>query len=597
MTPDERAPTLLDRALGRTWPALGGVALFSGLMNLLMLASPLYMMQVYDRVLTSGHKETLLYLTLIVATALLLLALLDCMRTWMLSRLGGWLAADLGRDLAATGIAARLQGAASGSQPVRDLRQVQSFLGGQGLTPVFDVPWSPVFLVILWCLHPWLGLLGLGAAVILGALSVLNELVTRSALKRANALQVSGFDTLEAYARNAEAVRAMGMMAALTRRFAAQDAEALKFQQAAAERGGVLLGISKFVRLGSQMAVLGLGALLVLDGVMTSGGMIAGSILLGRALAPVEQMIGAWKNLVAARASYKRLQALLRTVTPVPAAMALPAPEGRLSVEGLVWRPDPKAPPVLKGVSFAVEPGQLIGIIGPSGAGKSTLCQLLVGVRTPSGGAVRLDGAELHRRNPADVGPYLGYLPQDIELFPGTVAENVARMGDPDAEQVVNAAKLAGVHDLVLRLPAGYDTKLGDRGDGLSAGQRQRVGLARAVYGSPKLVVLDEPYSNLDHAGDEALQEALRTLKASGCTVLVVAHRARDLAQADAVLVLNDGTVQSFGPKEQVFGDKTAVQPARAGLASVPAMPRAGFGRPVIRVPSGHGLTATAGTA
>ncbi len=561
-------PTCLDQALAHIRRPLLGVALFSGLINLLMLSTPIYMMQVYDRVLSSGHQETLLYLTIIVGVALAVLALLDSMRAWVLSRAGAWLVAGLNERVTAGSILARLKGVPTGSQPQRDLRQIQSFLGGQGLTPLFDLPWIPVFVALLWLLHPWFGLLALIVGISLFCLGVLNEVITRSPLKRAGACQVAGYEHLEALARNAEAIQAMGMMRALTRRWATQDAEATAWTEQATERGALLQGISKFCRLAAQVGVLGLGALLVLDGQLSAGTMIAASILLGRALAPVEQTIGAWKQWVATHSAYDRVQSLLRAVDPNPDAMALPAPTGQLTVEAVAYQPRPDRPPILKGIGFKAASGEMVGLIGPSGSGKSTLCQLLVGLFPPSAGHVRLDGADLHRRNREEIGPFIGYIPQDVELFPGSIAENIARMAaDPDAEDVVAAARLAGVHELILQQPKGYDTELGERGQGLSAGQRQRVALARALYRRPTLLVLDEPNANLDAAGDQALQQALQQMKETGTTIVMVAHRLPDLKLADTVLVLRDGTQQAFGPRDQVL------RPPSSAKAAAPVRP------------------------
>ncbi|MEM8987656.1 MAG: type I secretion system permease/ATPase [Pseudomonadota bacterium] len=554
MNAPELKQTALDAALRRARMGLVAVGVFSCFLNLLYLASPIYMMQLFDRVLTSGSQGTLLWLTVIVVFAMATLGALDAMRAWLLSRIGVWVAAvTSGPVIDKTIRASLLADGPRGAQPMRDLKQLQGFLSGQGAIPLFDAPWIPIFLFVIWSMHPALGVLGLVCAAILAGLSYLNELATRKALEKGAHSQLSGFGDLESYLRNAEVIEALGMTRDLLGRWRTRDAEATAAQEVAAERGAVVSGVSKFARMTAQVAVLGLGAKLVLEGQMAGGGMIAASILLGRALAPLEQLIGAWKQCVAARMSHRRVQTLLRDVEDRPQRMTLPAPSGLVEVENLIFRLNTAAPPILKGVSFALQPGEVMGLIGPSAAGKTTLCRLIAGVYPPTAGNVRLDGADVFEWDKADLANYVGYLPQDVELFAGTIAENIARMGAPDGERVLEAAKYAEAHDMIVRIPGGYDAVIGERGAGLSAGQRQRIGLARALYCDPRLLILDEPNANLDHVGEEALQRAIRSVKEGGGTVVLVAHRPSALVHADKVLILQAGKVAAFGPRDEVL--------------------------------------------
>ncbi|HET8727275.1 MAG TPA: type I secretion system permease/ATPase [Alphaproteobacteria bacterium] len=547
------------------------VGVFSLFLNLLMLVSPIYMMQVFDRVLSSGRTETLLYLTVIAAMALIVLAALEALRSTVLNRISGWLDRQLGSPLIASSLASALRGSAQGAQPLRDLSQIRSFIGGNGILPLFDAPWAPVFILILWWMHPWLGALALGAAIVLFGLALANDLTTRRALKEANHLSVAAYGQAEAAVRNAEVVQAMGLLPALLGRWRDRNAVVLERQSAAAERSALIVGCSKFTRLFVQIAILGVGAYLVLEAELTAGGMIAGSILLGRALAPVEQAIGAWKSLVSARTSYDRLQSLLQATPEKPAAMRLPEPRGDLAVEKLVFVPPRGTKPVLKQVSFELPAGQSMGIIGPSAAGKSTLCRLLVGTWPPSAGNVRLDSADVHSWDREDFGRHVGYLPQDVELFAGTVKDNIARMGEATDEDVVAAARLANVHELILNLPDGYETEIGDQGAVLSGGQRQRIGLARALFGNPKLLVLDEPNANLDSEGEAALTRTIAALKERGTTIVMVAHRPSILAHIDKLLVLRDGMVEMFGARDQVLERFGRPRPVESGQ-SKPAL-------------------------
>ena len=551
-TPETR-PTALEDALQRARSGFLAVAVFSFFLNLLMLATPLYMLQVYQRVLTSGHLPTLFYLTVITIFALLIMGALSAIRAWILSRLGAWLNTGMSGKLIAATITTTLNGAPTGSQPLRDLTQVQGFITGAGITALFDSPWVPVFIAAIWLMHPWLGYFALASAVLLFVLAVINELLTRRPQRAAARDQNRAYQFAEASFRNAEVVQAMGMLPALLRRWHELSADALDDQARADSRAATILGLSRFLRLAVQVGILGLGAMLVLDSQATPGQMIAASILLGRALAPVEQSIAAWRQFVNARSAYTRLQGLLQGVPEQPPAIQLPVPAGRVLVENLAYRPPQAEKPILRQISFALEPGKVLGIVGPSAAGKSTLCRLLVGVWRPTLGTVRLDGAEVHTWNREQFGRHVGYLPQDVELFTGTVRQNIARLGDATDEEVIEAAQLAEVHDMILQLPNGYETQIGDGGAVLSAGQRQRVGLARAMLRRPQVLILDEPNSNLDQVGEAALRRTIRRLKQEGTTIAMVVHHASMLEAVDQLLILRDGQVQAFGPRDNVL--------------------------------------------
>lgn len=543
----------LQEALAHCRSAFVVVGLFSLVINILLLASPIYMTQVYDRVLTTGHLETLAALTLIVGVALLLMSLLDTLRTAVTIRIGGWFNNQLGPILLASSVKARLQGRDSGAQPLRDLAQVQSFVGTQGLTAFFDFPWVPIFTVLIWMLHPLLGVIALLAALVLLALSIANEFVTRSPTVAANQAQIIATQHADAAIRNAEVVQAMGMLPAMVSCWKRHNDSSVESLRRAAERGGVIVSASKFIRFFVQIAILGVGATLVLQGELTSGGMIGASILLGRALAPVEVAMGAWRNFTATRIAYDRLRTQLTAFPLDSARIRMPDPKGELSVENVSYVVPGTNQVILRQVSFSVRPGEVVAVVGPSAAGKSTLCRFLVGLALPSGGTIRLDGTEIDHWDPQQLGQLVGYLPQNVELFSGTARENIARMGVAEDEDIIEAARLAHAHDMIQRLPEGYDTEIGDRGTKLSGGQRQRLGLARAVFGNPKLLVLDEPNANLDQAGESALAASLAELKTKGTAIIVVGHRPSTLAQADRILLLKDGRVELFGPRDEVL--------------------------------------------
>lgn len=532
----------------------GYIALFSGVSNLLMLVPPLYMMQVYDRVLTSRNDMTLFMLTLIALGFYLLGSLLEWVRGQVMIRMSCGMDERLGRRLFEAAFTRNLQQQdANPAQVLNDLATLRQFMTGQGLIALLDAPWLPLFVGVAFLFHPWFGLLATGGAVLLFGLGIWNELATRAGMAEANQLSLASARYLNGTLQNAEVIRALGMLPALRERWHDLQQRMIAAQAASSDRGGRINAMTRFVRIALQSLSLGLGALLVLDDQISAGMMIATSILLGRALAPVELAIGSWRQLGNARTSYQRLNTLLADFPPPPARLPLPPPRGQLSVEQLAVLPPGAPKTVLNGIHFRLEPGQALAIIGPSASGKSSLARVLVGIWPATRGAVRLDGAELDQWSSEALGPYLGYLPQNIELFDGTIAENIARFGEADPQRVIEAAQMAGIHEMILRFPKGYDSPVGPGGVNLSGGQKQRIGLARALYGEPKLVVLDEPNAHLDDSGEAALLQAVQRLKAAGSTVIMVSHRQSVLAVVDRLLVLRDGLQQVFGPTAEVL--------------------------------------------
>ena len=544
----------LKAALGLARGSFLAVGVFSLVINLLLLTVPIYMMQVYDRVLNSYSQDTLLMLTLLAGGLLLAHALLEALRARVLVRVGLRLDGALNARLFEAVLASRLGAApASHGQVMRDFESLRGFLTGAGLLAFFDMPFTPLFVAVILLCHPLLGTVALGGALLLFALALLTELATRQMLGEAAERTAAAQRMGEAGQRNAEAVHAMGMTAGLRQRWLAWHETGVALQGRASDRAAILQAVAKFCRLGLQVAMLGVGALLTLTQAITPGIMIAASIIMGRALAPVEAAIGSWRQVVAARGAYRRLGRLLQEQPRSSERLSLPRPTGELVVERLTAAPPGADKLVLNGIGFTLNAGEMLGVIGPSAAGKSTLARYLVGVWRPQDGHVRLDGADLHDWPPGQLGGLLGYLPQDVELFDGTVTENIARFSDPDAALVVRAAKQANAHEMILRLTEGYQTRIGEAGALLSGGQRQRLALARALYGDPVLIVLDEPNANLDQEGEQALLAALAALKQAGKTVVVIAHRPALLAGADKLLVLRQGRVELLGPRQKVL--------------------------------------------
>lgn len=547
LAPDLRAAWNESRD---SFVALG---VFSCAINLLWLAPSIYMLQVYDRVLASGSAVTLLMLSLIGLFLLATMGVLEWVRARMLVRFGNRLHGQLAGRLFDISFRQSLLGGGqqSAGQPLQDLQGLRQFLGGPGLFAFFDAPWLPLYIALMFAFHPLFGWLAVLGALVLVGIAILQERRSAAMLREANREAAGSQAELSGTLANADAIEGLGMATQLRQRWDASYGRVLAAQTLASERAGLYSTSSRVIRLVLQSAVLGAGAWLVLDEQMSGGLMIAGSILLGRALAPIDQITGQWRTFVAARGQFARLNEVLNRIPAPQPRMSLPTPSGAVTAEALVVVPPGAQAPVLRGVSFTVMPGEIIGIIGPSAAGKSTLARVLLGIWPAQQGRVRLDGAEVHGWNRSELGPHVGYLPQGVELFDGTVAENIARFGEVVPEQVVAAAQLAGAHEMILRLPRGYDTPVGAVGGALTAGQRQRLGLARAVYGQPRLVVLDEPNSNLDEAGEIALAKALAALR-QRATVFVISHRAGILPALDKLLVLNEGQLVAFGPRDEV---------------------------------------------
>jgi ATP-binding cassette subfamily C exporter for protease/lipase len=552
------------RGFRRTLVAVG---CFSAVVNFLMLGPSFYMLQVYDRVLPSRNETTLWMLTGLVLGLFLMSSLLDSVRTLVVARLADQIDTALGqRTFEASLRLNLLKPQAHVTQPLSDLGQLRQFVASPALFAFFDAPWFPFYLFVIFLFSTWLGWFAVGGTVLLVALALLNEWVTSAAQRDSSRTSVRAMQIAAGTFRNAEVVGAMGMQQALYRRWAKVHAEVGQLQLRMAERAQAIGGVSRFFKLSLQSLVLGLGALLVLKGEMSGGMMIAASILMGRALAPVEQLIGVRRQWGTMRDAHKRLSQLLSNHPAPPDRLQLPEPTGLLSVESLSLAPPGVQQLAVREVTFSLQPGDVLGVIGPSGSGKSSLARALVGVWPPARGAVRLDGAELAHWSPEQLGAAIGYMPQDVELLEGTVAENIARFQeDADPNAVFEAAIAAGVHELVLRMPQGYDTPLGDRGVGLSGGQKQRIALARAVFGWPRLVVLDEPNSNLDEAGEQALLRCVQQLREHRCTVVLVTHRSSTLSTAGKLLLMHEGKLQMFGPREKLLA---ALAKARNGGAA-----------------------------
>ncbi|MCF6127854.1 MULTISPECIES: type I secretion system permease/ATPase [Mesorhizobium] len=524
---------------------------FSLAINLLYLASPLYMLQIYDRVVTSGSQTTLVMLTIALLAAFLALAGLDLMRATILTRAS----VRLDRLLSARIVAASVETTQSGSsqsQPVRDFDTFRQVITGMGINALFDLPWSPIYIAIIFLLHPWLGFFALGSSLLLVTMAVLNEYLVRAPLKQANDLATANYNFTDMSLRNSEVIRAMGMIEGLIGRWGRDRSLALQRQTQASDRAALMSGMIKFLRLTMQSLILGLGAYLVIERQTTAGSMFAASILLGRGLQPVEQIVGLWRSLILARAALARVHKLVDGGTQNARSFNLPKPTGKISVEQISFAIASQQKVLLRDVSFRLDAGEALGIVGPSGAGKSTLARHLAGVMQPSRGTVRLDGADLSHWGHDALGDHIGYLPQDIELFSDTVAANIGRFKTNVDQEVIEAARLAGVHEMIIRLPQGYETQIGEGGAVLSGGYRQRIALARAVFGTPNLIILDEPSSNLDADGDRALSECAIELKRRGSTVIIVSHRPSTLANVDKILLLRDGAVEAFGMRNEI---------------------------------------------
>jgi len=546
----------LAAVLSASRSAFIGVGIMSGVLNVLMLTGSFYMLEIYDRVLPSRSIPTLVALSVIVLVLYGFQGVIDLIRSRILARVGASFDENLSLRIYDNIVRLPLKGRTTGDglQPLRDLDQVRGFLSGPGPTALFDVPWIPLYLAICFAFHFWIGITATAGALILVVLTFLTEIFTREPTRTAVSFGVARNGLAEASRRNAEVMRAMGMGSRMAALWGQSNAKYLEAQQQAADVAGGLGAASKVMRMILQSAVLAVGAYLVIQQQATAGIIIASSILTSRALAPIELAIAHWRGFIAARQSWRRLSELMGALPPVEKPMALPAPTQSLSVESASAIVPGGQRLVVQDVTFALKAGNGLGVIGPSASGKSSLARMIVGVWTPVRGKVRLDGAALEQWDSEALGRHIGYLPQDVELFAGTVAQNISRF-DPDAkpELVIAAAKAAGVNDMILRLPEGYESDIGEGGTALSAGQRQRLALARALYNDPFLVVLDEPNSNLDAEGEQALTQAILGVRARGGIAIVIAHRPSALAGVDLVLMMAEGKAQAFGPKDEVL--------------------------------------------
>jgi len=556
----------------RLRPFLLLAAVASLLLNVAMLVPALYMTQVFDRVFASRSVETLVMLSALAALALALMYAMDCLRARTLAFAGRVLEERLAPVALADALrdAVRPGSGRADTEALRDVARLRSFLGGPAIQSLMDAPWLPVYLLVITLMHPVLGGLAALGALVLAALGVLTERLTRSPQERLLQSARVASRRADALTRNAEVIFGMGMGRAAVAAWRGDQEALLQLQTRLAARSARLAALARMLRQGLQVLMLGVGAWLVIGAGASPGVMVATTILLGRALQPLELLVSGWKQQLEARGAWRRLNER-RSPSQAEPPLSLPTPSGRLDVERLVFGHEANRPALIKGAQFSLEAGESLGLIGPSASGKTTLARLLLGIWRPQSGTVRLDGADIGHWDRDALGAHLGYLPQDVELFAGTVAENVARLGPVDDERVVAAARLAHAHDMVLRLPQGYDTPIGDGGSRLSGGQRQRIALARALYGDPKLVVLDEPNANLDAEGDQALRAALQTLKARGTTVIVVGHRPALMASLDKIAVLKDGAVVAFAAAAALLPQLAAsAAPAQRKPASNP---------------------------
>lgn len=592
-------------AIGRSRLAFLGVGVFSAVINILVLTGSMYMLQVYDRVLPSRSIPTLIGITVLLVILYAAYGALDFARMRALARIGLGIDRQLrGRVMEAVLLVPiRGRPGTDALQPLRDLDQIRSFLSGLGPTALFDMPWLPIYVGLIYMLHPILGVFAIAAAILLVTLTLITEFKTKKPAKEATKSGSKRHAYSEAARRNAEVIHAMGLRNRVVAGWEKVNERYLGDQLSMSDAAGGIGSISKVLRLLLQSGILGLGAFLAIKGELSPGSLIACSIILSRALAPIEVAISNWKGFVGMRQSMARLDTLLTTLPSRDVALGLPRPTTTLEVANLSIAPPGEAMPTISNVSFRLEAGDGLGVIGPSAAGKSTLVRALVGawMPLPRGGSVRLDGATLDQWAPEQIGRDIGYLPQDIELFDGTVAENIARL-DPEAssEAVIAAAKLAGIHDVIVHLSEGYDTRIGEGGMKLSAGQRQRVALARALYGDPFLLVLDEPNSNLDTQGDLALTTAIRSVRDRGGIVIVVAHRPSALAGLDKVLALAKGQVQAFGPRDEVLQQVLQNAPAAAATAAsatTSGIPPAAAAALMRALPPGAKIAAIGGAA
>jgi ATP-binding cassette subfamily C protein EexD len=570
----------LQAALKACKSSFLSVGFFSFFVNALMLVPTFFMIQVSGRVVPSSSISTLLMLTIIMTVLVMTMGALEWVRSRIMVRISNRLDVLLSRDVYRASFKRALTsgGADATAQSLSDLTSLRQFFTGSGLFAFFDAPWFPIYTIVMFLFHPWFGWITLACGAILAILAVVNHRVTGQALANANKENVASNVVTTKTLRNAEVIESMGMLETLMNRWAKRQRNVMLLQSNASDKGGVVSSTSKTFRTWSQSIMLATGGYLVITHQINPGLLMAGSLLLGRALSPIDQMISNWKGFVAAKVQYDRLSKVMDDLKNEPERMPLPAPEGHIQVENLIVAPPGAKAPVLRSISFVAPAGSIVGIVGPSAAGKSTLVRALMGIWPPQHGVVRLDGADIATWDKQALGPYVGYLPQDIELFEGSISENIARFDKVDPEKVVEAAQMAGVHEMILMQPDGYDTVIGSEGVNLSGGQRQRIGLARALYGKPRLIVLDEPNSNLDDVGEKALGIALQKVKESGATVFIVSHRPNILSRLDRVLVMAGGTISLYGERDKVIAQLAQQQAGnqpRVAKAAPPAGPAA----------------------
>lgn len=549
-----QAPALKDNLFDATWAKvrsrLGYAWLFSLMVNVLQLTIPIFMMQIYDRVLVGRSFSTLWYLTLIAVFCLAASFVLDACRGMLLGRLGSWLEAVVANETFERAVNSVLRNEPYGAEATRDLVLVRGFLSGPAILILFDLPWVPLYMICVYLLHPTMGGIAISGGFLLFAMALLNEMSTRGNIAKSNEASRLASQRIATATRHPEAIDAMGMMSGIIRKWNEANERSLLTQSNAATVSSWLSSFSKFIRQAVQLGLICIGAALVLNQEMTGGIMIAASIIMGRALAPIEQAISAWRQVVGTRTAFRRLRDLFRKNGRDVSTMTMPRPEGRLVADNVTFGFPGTVKPLIYNVSLRADPGEAIALSGPSGLGKSCMARLLTGVWKPKAGVVTLDGADVATWNREDLGQYIGYLPQTVELHAGTIRENISRFHECSDEQVIAAAQIAGAHEMILGLPKGYDTDIGEAGTVLSGGQRQRVGLSRACFGSPSLVILDEPDSNLDRVGSEALVECISRLKQAGSTVVVIAHRNYLLSVVDRVYVFGNGGVSEVKMEE-----------------------------------------------
>ena len=568
---DEIEESELRQTLFESKKTIFMAGFFSMFINLLMLIPPLYMLQLYDRVLTSRSESTLYMLTLIVIVLFITMGLLEVVRSRMLIKFGNKFANILSnRVFESTFELANKKPEAANSRLMGDLMQLRQFLSGNGLFAFFDAPWIPVYIIVLFMFHVYFGIFAIFAAIVLVIITILNEYTTKEVLDKANTLNRDAMALLEANIRNAEIINAMGMKKDVRKKWEEKYFGFLVAQNDASNKVGIWSNLSKTLRMFFQSMMLGLGAYLAVNMELSAGMMIAGSIIMGRALAPLDLMIATWKGFSGARMSYKRVDKLLKEFPKNKEYMELPPPKGFLTLEGVYAKPPASEKYTLENINFSINKGDIVGIIGPSAAGKSTLARVILGVWPVQIGTVRMDGADISQWDREHLGRYIGYLPQDIELFAGTISENIARFRKVDAQKVIEAAQKAGVHEMILRLQEGYDTPIGTSGTVLSGGQRQRIGLARAIYDNPSFVVLDEPNSNLDEQGELALLKTVEELKKSGTTVVIITHRQNILKATNKIVLMNSGRIEKYGISDDILGN-TAKQSQAAQAIQRPA--------------------------